>query len=87
MEETVIYSNDNYKVVLAERLNSPTPIPCYHLINVNYGVVEMEHSLLVEILTAADFYNEKLIDIGRQKEMENQIKKRGKAQSETIAAS
>lgn len=83
----VIYSNDNYDVVLGTRIGASTPIPCYHLVNKMYDVVEMEHSLLVEILSAADFYNEKLIELGRQKEIENQIKEKGKTQSKVIASS
>jgi len=68
-----IYSNDNFTVVVANRLDG-SGIPCYHLVNRTYGVVELEHSLLPEILQAADFYNEKLIQFGRAQVIEKQAK-------------
>lgn len=72
-----IYTNDNYTVVRAERTDG-SGHACYHLVSLLWGVVELEHSLLPEILQAADFYNEKLIQFGRSKQIEEQAKEKAK---------
>lgn len=81
-----LFSNDNYIVTVAERMGMPD-VMCYHVLNVNFDVVEMETSVLVQAIQFATESNKLLLELAHQQEIEEQVKRTTKKQSEVIASS
>lgn len=78
-----IYSNANFSVVLAARLEDSN-IPCYHLVNNTHGVVELETSVLIQAFEMADAWNKAITEFEKNKVIEMQLEKKRETQHEAI---